>query len=330
MKAGKTLLRCVAETDNEFDENAVRIEALLDEGWTKIGFIAKGSNADIHKHLLSGGSVDIKCKEVTGLDKDTMGVNVSVEYGDNDSVDLDGLIRQRVVYGDEPFIYFDEAAHRAYDSRSRELVSGSMMEDKYHPVGDLTYAAKALAKKTGCKREDIQAAWEAKGELAQLYGTALHRAIELRLLHMDTMNSLDEAQKRDQSAVNWMPAVLSDAVIKLENLLLHDKKLNPDWLQSEARIKYGNLTGIADLVWMDNDGYFRLYDFKTNQEIKKVKYTEFGIMPKYTVQQNHYRTILEALGYKCLGMSLLHWHDGKWTEIPLERVNLDKEILWSK
>lgn len=330
LKPGKTPLRCVAQTDNQFDEYAVAVDALLEQGWTQIGFIAKGKNQHLHKYLLDGGQVTITCKDVTGEDKKTLGVNVAIEYGEDDSVNLDDLDRQRVLYGDEPFVYFDPTLHKAYDSRGRQLTSGSMAENKYHPDADLSFAAKALSKKTGQKVEDVMATWEAKGELAQLFGTALHRAIELRLLYLDTMNALDDAKQRDQSAVNWMPSMFGDAVEKLEAVLFDKLELNQDYLKTEARIKYGNLTGIVDLLHMDNDGNFYLFDFKTNREINKVKYTEFGEQTKYTVQQNLYRTILEKLGYKCLGMYLLHWTGEKWRRIKLQKINLDEEIEWEK
>ena len=162
----------------------------------------------------------------------------------------------------------------------------------------------------------------------------VQRAIELRLTYMNDMNTLDEYKHRDESAVNWMPTPFSDAVVKLERLLFSVLRLNPANLHMESRLKYGNLTGIADLISLTSEtkssktpAKFRLFDFKTNSEIKDVKY-EFGTKTQYTVQQNHYRTILENLGYECEGMSLLHWDGDNWHVIDLERVDLQKEVIW--
>lgn len=336
VKPGKTPLRVLAIKDNEYDPFACEVQALLDDGWTQIGWVQKGKNQDLHQFLENGGHVNIECKDITGEDKATLGVNVSVEYGEDDSVDLSSLEKQAVDFGDVPFVYFDAINHKTYDPEGRILQSGSETEHKYAKSVDLTYAAKAIAKKTGLKQEDVTAVWDAKAELSQLYGTAIHKAIELRLTYMNDMNTLDEYKHRDESAVNWMPAPFSDAVVKLEKLLFSVLRLNPANLHTESRLKYGNLTGIADLISLTPEtkssktpAKFRLFDFKTNSEIKDVKY-EFGTKTQYTVQQNHYRTILENLGYECEGMSLLHWDGNNWHVIDLERVDLQKEITWTK
>ena len=329
LKPGKTPLRTIAEPENEYDKYAVRVEALLGDGWELIGYIAKGSNVDIHNFLVEGGVVKIECKDVTGEDKDTLGVNVSIEYGEDEIVELSKLTKQSVDFGDTPFVYFDESTHRTYDPEGRLLQSGSETEHKYAGEADLSYAAKAIAKRTGLRVDDITSVWDAKAEMSRMYGTALHRAIELRLLYSDVMDELDEYKKRDHSAVNWMPDYLGNAVDAVERILQSAIFSGYAQRYSEARLKFGNLTGIADLILMNPDGEFRLVDFKTNQEIKNVKY-EFGTKTNYTVQQNHYRTILEKLGYKCNGMDLLHFDGNEWKVIPLERVDLEQEITWTK
>lgn len=329
LKPGKTPLRVVAEPENEYDPYAVRVEALLGDGWELIGYIAKGSNVDMHNFLVAGGKVNIECKDVTGEDKKTLGVNVSIEYGEDEKVELSSLEKQTVDFGDTDFVYFDVSSHRTYDPEGRVLQSGSETEHKYAKTVDLSYAAKAIAKQTGLLVDDITSVWDAKAELSKMYGTLLHRAIELRLQYLDIMNGLDEYKKRDNSAENWAPVFVGNAVARLEELLdAPQYKVFPQEY-TEARLKFGNLTGIADLILMKPDGAFRLIDFKTNQEIKKVKY-EFGNKTEYTVQQNHYRTILEKLGYKCESMELFHWNGEKWEIIPLGRIDLDKEILWTK
>lgn len=329
LKPGKTPLRVVAEPENEYDPKAVRVEALLGDGWKLIGYIAKGSNVDMHDFLIAGGVVKIECKDVTGEDKATLGVNVSIEYGEDEKVELSSLDKQTVDFGDTDFVYFDARSHRTYDPDGRVLQSGSETEHKYAKTVDLSYAAKAIAKRTGLLVDDITSVWDAKAELSMMYGTLLHRAIELRLQYLDVMNELDEYKKRDNSAENWAPALVGNAVSRLEETLDTSEYKEFPQKHTEARLKFGNLTGIADLILMKPDGAFRLIDFKTNQEIKNVKY-EFGNKKEYTVQQNHYRTIMEKLGYKCEGMELFHWTGDKWEVIPLDRVDLDKEILWTK
>lgn len=330
VKPGKTPLRVLAIDDNEYDQYACEVQALLDDGWTQIGWIAKGSNKDIHDFLKAGGVIKIECKDITGEDKDTLGVNVSIEYGENDSVDLSTLEKQTVDFGDTEFIYFGARDHLTYDQDGRLLQSGSDSEHKYAGEADLSYAAKAIAKKTGLLVDDITSVWDAKAELSCSYGTLLHRAIELRLKYLDVMDELDEFKKRDHSAENWMPDCVGNAVDRLEERLHANPIYSAYTFHTESRLKFGNLTGIADLILMKPDGAFRLIDFKTNQQIKNVKYEQFGTKKQYTVQQNHYRTILEHLGYKCESMELYHWDGKDWNVIPLERIDLEQEITWTE
>ncbi len=329
LKPGKTPLRVLAIDDNEYDQYACEVQALLGDGWTQIGWIAKGSNKDIHDFLKAGGVVNIECKDVTGEDKKTLGVNVAIEYGEDDSVELSTLEKQSVDFGDTDFVYFDKSTHRTYDPEGRLLQSGSATEEKYAGSADLSYAAKAIAKRTGLLVDDITSVWDAKAELSRMYGTLLHRAIELRSQYSDVMDGLDEFKKRSKSAENWMPAYFGNAVSELEKGLDAATYSAYNQRYSEARLKFGNLTGIADLILMNPDGEFRLIDFKTNQDIKSIKYEKFGTKKAYTVQQNHYRTILEHLGYKCKSMELFHWTGDEWEVIPLDRIDLEEEITWT-
>src|SRR5574344_1400691 len=101
-----TKLRLIPRPENEYDQFAIEVQALLEDGWTQIGWIPKGQNVDMAMWMGEGGSVDIEVSSVTGGTEKapTMGVNVAVTYGRNDSVDLSTLLRVRVDYGDEEFV----------------------------------------------------------------------------------------------------------------------------------------------------------------------------------------------------------------------------------
>ena len=329
LKPGKTLLRIIAQDDNEYDPYACEVQALLDD-WTQIGWIAKGKNQDIHEFIKSGGTVDIVLSDVTGQDKETLGVNVGVTYGTDDSIDVRGLDKQICDFGDDKFVFWDKENHKAYDKDGHELQSGSATEHKYLPEPDFTYPAKAIAKKTGLSQGDIMSIWVLKSELAKAYGTLMHRCLENRFLFLNEMDALDEAKERDKTATNWMPRFFGDAADELTYMLLDEKKLDPKKFYTEARLKYKNLTGIADLIYLDGKDFI-LFDYKTNEKIDEVKYEKYGKLMKYTLQQNHYRTIMEKLGYNCKGMYLLHLEQDPngapyWSSIKLDKVNLDEEI----
>lgn len=318
-----TPLRCVPRPENEYDSYAVEVQALLNDGWVQIGWIQKGKNIEIQKQLLDGLEVKISLSEVTGIDKETLGVNVAIEYGDDsglDPIDMRDFEEQKVLIGDSDYIFFDTVNHKAYDEYGHELLSGSNAEKQFAPTFDPKYPAKAIAKKTGTLVDDIVAIWENKGDLAAEYGTLIHSALEKYLPYASELRKIDENQEREHTAKNWMPEAVGEIVDKfVETSGIKEAK------NVECRIKFGNRTGIVDLLLVDGKE-FTLLDYKIMPEVKEVKYNIFGKQRKYTVQQNFYREILEDNGYKCKGMFLWNWDGKEWKKIKIAKVDI-KEYL---
>ena len=324
LKPGKTLLKCVPRPDNEYDAYAVEVQALLDDGWTQIGWIPRGKNQHIQAELLADKTVSIVLKDVTGDDKETLGVNVAIEYGDDSAIEPENtkdLIRQDVYIGDDDYVYFDPINHKAYDKNGKELLSGSNAEKMFLPEVNLNYAAKALSKTTGAKQEDILAAWDNKRDLSAEYGTMIHAALEKYLRYAPVLRKIDANQEREHTAKNWMPEALGDIVDKfVEASGIKDAK------SVEVRIKSGNRTGIVDLLLMQDENTFTIYDYKIMPEVKEIKYKGFGKMMKYQIQQNFYREIIEDNGYKCNGMFLWNWDGKKWNKIELSVINVKEKL----
>lgn len=321
-----TKLRLIPRPDNEYDQFAIEVQALLEDGWTQIGWIPKGQNVDMAMWMGEGGSVDIEVSSVTGGTEKapTMGVNVAVTYGKNDSVDLSTLLRVRVDYGDEEFVYFDEKNHIAYDANGKQLLSGSQFEEKYHPEFNANYPAKALAKKTGVLEADILDMWDMKRNLSAEHGTLAHKALEMAHKYWNQIEELDYTLEEDKHFSRLLPASLE--VIVEEYFNFRTKK-TPDFakhkIEVEVRIKWEGLTGIVDnLEWTD-DGFY-IWDYKFTDEIKQVKFGNFKDK-KYTLQQNFYRYILEkATGKKCLGMNLLVWDGVMWRVEPINNIDVEE------
>lgn len=326
MKPGKTPMRAVAEPENPYDKYAVRIEALLADGWELVGYIAKGKNQELQKALLEGQEVSIGCTAITGEDKETLGCNITVTYGDDsaiDPADMRDMERQDVLFGDDDYIYFDEKEHKAYDKDGHELLSGSRAEKQLRPEVDLTYPAKAMSKTTGVKPEDIMALWDHNRDLSADFGTLVHAALEHYLRYAPVMRKIDENKERTHTAKNWMPDYLGDIV---------DKFVAASGLKDcqyvEARIKCGRRTGIVDCLLVNPvEGTFSIWDYKVTKELKEVKFNGLGKYMKYTVQQNFYREIIEDVtSYTCAEMLLWQWDGEKWTSHALERVGLEKFV----
>ena len=322
----RTMLRVVPRPDNEYDQFAIEVQALLDDGWTQIGWIPKGKNVDMAEWLGQGGKVNIMISAVTGGGKDTptMGVNVAVEYGEDDSVDLSKLKKEKVIYGDADFVYFDEANHIAYDDSGKQLLSGSKFEEKYHPEFNLKYPAKALAKRAGVYESDILDLWDHKRDLSASYGTLVHKAIEEAHNFLPLIRKLDENLEEAEVFNRLLPADLANIVQKY---FVFRKSLDPDFLKNkidvESRIKFKGLTGIVDNLEWHGD-CFNLFDYKVTDEIKTIKYNDGMKDKKYTLQQNFYRYILEhATNKKCLNMNLLVWNGEKWSMEDISFIDIE-------
>ena len=318
LKVG-TPLRAVAEPDNEYDKYAVRVDALMEDGWKQIGYFQKGKNQHISEALQSGISVKVGCSEITGVDKDTMGVNVSVEYEEDDSgidpADMRDMEKQKVIIGDDDYVYFDTVNHKAFDKNGHELLSGSRAEKIFAPEFDPRYPAKAVAKSTGTTFDDVISIWENNRDLSSAYGTLIHESLEKYLKYAPVLRKIDENKEREHTAKNWMPEALGEIVDKFVATSGIKESDNV-----EVRIKHGTRTGIVDLLLLDGKE-FTLMDYKIMPKVKEVKYKVFGKETKYTIQQSFYADIIEDCGYKCRGIFLWNWDGKDWKKIPLKRVN---------
>lgn len=323
-----TKLRVIPRPDNQYDQYAIEVQALLKDGWEQIGWIPKGQNVDMAMWLGEGGSVDISVSSVTGGTQQapTMGVNVAVTYGENDSVDLSTLERVRVDYGDVEFIYWDEEGHNAYDAKGKLLLSGSRFEDKFHPDINIKYPAKALAKKTGVFEADILDMWEVKRNISADYGILVHKALEEAHNYWNQIEQMDENLEEDKHFERLLPADLS---IIVEEYFKFRFKITPDFaknkIETEVRVKCEGLTGIIDNLEWVSDGFY-IWDYKITDGIDIVKYGTFKDK-KYTLQQNFYRHIMEKVtGKKCLGMSLCVWDGVKWKREEINKIDIEEML----
>jgi len=74
-----TTLRLVREKDNEFDENAIRVEALIENDWFDIGFIPKTLNKELAHLLDSNRSISANIISIYGDDNTPIGVRIGIQ-----------------------------------------------------------------------------------------------------------------------------------------------------------------------------------------------------------------------------------------------------------
>lgn len=84
--SGSEELRFRREPDNEYDKNAVAVDALIKgevaygEDWKPVGYIAKDKNTELAKILDDGKHAQVKIGDITGGDDKAYGVNIEIEY----------------------------------------------------------------------------------------------------------------------------------------------------------------------------------------------------------------------------------------------------------
>ena len=74
-----------------------------------------------------------------------------------------------------------------------------------------------------------------------------------------------------------------------------------------------------------NDKTLFMVDYKFIKKMKQINYQSFGTHNKYTLQQNFYRSIIEANGYTVETMDIAHFDGTNWHRIPVEKIDVNKE-----
>lgn len=322
MLAKNNNLRLRREPENQYDNRAVAADAFVDGRWQPIGYIAKSANKDLAEHMDDGGSVDIKLKEVTGGGDKNYGVNVSIEYGSAE-VDPNTLLSFKKLTPDigEGTVYFDEKEHLYYDENGNQMVSGSRFEDKYTPEPNFDAIATAVGKSTGVNKDVIKNIWNTQGDIAANFGTVAHSALEFYFNNYETLKQMDEKKEREHSPETYLPFTLGRVVKDFVGRF----NVDPEKCSPEIFVRDGNRCGFVDLLIEKNDKTFFMVDYKFIKKMKQINYQSFGTHNKYTLQQNFYRSIIEANGYTVETMDIAHFDGTNWHRIPVEKIDVNKE-----
>lgn len=307
-----TPLRLVREPDNEYDPNAIAIEAKLDE-WKPVGYIAMLKNQTLANEMDAGTHVICKLASVTGGEEKNFGLNIFIQYKPT-NLKLKRLIPDI----GEGYVMYDEANHVYYDEQGKQMISGSLFEAENKPAVNLSFPAKATAKAAGCKPNDVTDLWNLHGELASDYGTLIHKGLQTYFNNYELMRKIDNNKGRTHVASNFMPVAIGKIVDSY--LAEHDKDL-VNRAKPELFVRAGNRCGFIDLL-EDNNGTYTIHDYKFIKELKTIKYKVYGIMNNYTLQQNFYREILEANNLTVDKMVLDVYTGGEWKEVPVKNVTL--------
>lgn len=283
------------EPDNEYDENAVAVDAVTENGQLPLGYIAKDKNSELAKVLDDKKHAKIKLSEVTGGEDKAYGVNVEIEYEKPQTTAK--LLTD--FFGNK--IYYDAVNH-IYSWNGEIYESGSQYASKFEKPFDKEAIAGKMAAKYKVKAQDIIDMWELNGRTSMEFGTAMHSALELYGKHRE----LAKALERD-SALHAHP-VIRQAVQSFYKGRENEKAYYEVLIVDHEAKRAGQIDRL--LVNAEND--YTVQDFKTNAELKPDK------VKVYWEQLGFYSGILEANGATTRPEQIFHYN-GSWHNLTRKR-----------
>lgn len=323
---GDEALRFRREPENEYDKNAVAVDALVvrdtvghgdnldidrDYSWKPIGYIARDKNSELAKLIDAGKKALIKISDITGGGGKNYGVNVYIEHEivkkKTRSKDAK-LVKD--IFGNE--IFYDDVLHQYTNALGEVYLSGSKYSEQFESPFPADIISANMAKKSGLSAghaDIIQEMWSLKSLASASLGTAIHAALELYGRYKELAESLDKETH------------LHDNII-LKNAVESFYKDHPDvkGIEYEALVVDHNKkrAGRIDRLEFEPDGSVWITDFKTNADVKKS-------LKKYWLQLSFYAAILRANGLTVNGLKIYHYTGEGWDTILGEVVDIDKE-----
>lgn len=204
-------------------------------------------------------------------------------------------------------VLFNKDEH-TYSKNGLQYLSGSTfahMFEKEFPKE--AAAAKVAAKPDEIKTaEEVLAAWDMRGETSLMYGSLIHKCIEL-------WNKYVELPKNE-----YLKAIVNDYA---DNFLAIDN--SEMFVQDDVH----QLCGVIDAAKEHADGSWTIYDWKTGDIHQKVQHTLGRDFPNdrltlYTLQLNFYRYIMEQNGKKVKDM-YIGWLNGEhWEQIKIDFIDI--------
>ena len=304
-------VKLVPEPTNKYDPNALCVQTLSGE---KIGYVGKADK--LRSKILKKASNE----EVTlpilvanyykeGDDK----LWESVEEGDLVQLWLrayllapieDSFVEIESFTGET--VKWSEYLHVCTDLKGNELVGGSTYASKFEKDFDNERIAKAYAKKNGLDELELKEYWKSLGDIANDYGTSVHKAMEhynkfSKLVGSEALPRvphLKEAVKQFLTVSNFKDCIAEPLITDIEK---------------------GMSGWIDNLRFLDKKTVI-VEDYKTNtfKDDKSYNSKWKSKLDYYKRQLDYYGTILENHGYTVDSLVIWHWHRGNWNKHELK------------
>jgi len=216
--------------------------------------------------------------------------------------------------------YFDPVAHNYEDAHGNRFLSGSVYAHKFGYEFDRDTNAERRAEINGVSKQTMLDYWQSKTEIAQDFGTALHKAME------------HYGKYRNLSLIDERPLGIHKTFEPIVNAF-YRKRHHETALYEAPVVDLINLrSGLVDRVVITGEKRCIIEDFKTNGDIYKnfgegFLQPPFDFLPntpygEYVLQLNYYRDIVEEAGWTVEAMRIHWWTGEEWETVPIERVEL--------
>lgn len=252
----------------------------------------------------------------------------NVEFAERMSGGSDGTTtpKQLLQFKDTK-VKFDPVAHE-YDG----YVSGSKFADMFVEEFKKDFIAGKIADKcTNLDASDVLKLWDTKGEVSRSFGTAVHAAIENRFRFDPWKNQLGGMEKIMSNVpyINDIVDMVWDTV-----KLTEDQEPMPEFFVANDEDK---VCGFIDLLVCDKKNKTcHIYDWKTNNEFKEIKWVdgspyaklEPNMLSVYKLQLSLYAHCLKKAGYKVDACTIVQIMDGDVKPYDFAPLSIEKGLEW--
>jgi len=227
---------------------------------------------------------------------------------------------------------FDPIAH-TYHYKGKQLISATNYLKKFYKPFEKEAVAANCEKAWGVSKEDIIDLWDSNGEVANMLGTLIHKALEHSELFRETGITIANNRKTGENPALLKHPLLRGIIEGFQEMYVA-AELPMDKVFSEVLLTdvKGGFCGQADRLVQTDTKKFRVQDHKINVEAtvedpKKLKpaapfaHLAPNKLAKYQIQMSIYANMLQKSGLEVEYLDAFVL-DEEWTHYPLPVLNV--------
>lgn len=351
----KSSVSLVKEPENVFDNKAIRVEY----NGRKIGYIPRkqegldfSAQSWCHDYL---DSIQANIEEVWYKKDDTLmqvykdgaelvGLSVSLQTPHQTVSANDDVFITKSSFSEPNIIVdFNETKHiynMRVDGGYKVLKGGTTFIKRFYDPFDSKKIARQCAKYWGVSAENIESMWNSNGNIAGLFGSALHLALEHYINYRQIGQTITETRQKAGKDVEGNYAMPKHPFLKktIESLNKLTDKLDKHYkvqevvaeaLVTDSATGWGGL--IDRLAILDKERKIaRIQDYKVNIGAEKEEghskpKQPFSHLPankltKYALQLSFYASILKKHGWIIEGLDV-YIFESKWVHHTLDLID---------